>query len=476
MNQMYRSQYFVPSIKKNARSSWLCDCPVLGTNFSNFTKLFGYILCGLGKNLSEILFKNCSQELSTPLIVNFSHNFIGCGYQVWSVVSQYLLFETIIESTIARPKYFIPPSVSICLPYLQVLNYSLVLSKYPDLTQFISHLVPIADENDIDLLEKIFRQNDSIREQLDYHLHEKYPISMIMSLTMDIDSLLSKCRSLEPDEYGLEPCPHVSEFKTFAKDDLKCFQFTIDNFNGKPPKYDLQKLLYYQYPDIFLFRLEFIRIHPSTNRLVIYVHPPNRWPAGRSDVPLEITFPTHYKGYNVTFSRTSNHLLPAPYKTDCLDYGDSRNQEIDRCIIRETLQKCGYVAPWTTLSANSSLRKFHRLRVPERHADFVLKISLACYNKNFRPDCSSQEFRPEMISINKSSANGSFGIDINLPTSMDVINVIKPARTKIDLFVYIISVLGFWFGVYVAGIFTLARTIRDLIFPRRKVSNIQPIY
>ena len=243
-------------------------------NFSKCVKFSGYLICILGK----------INERYNRMIWNFVHQIFnfhdpeGCSYQIWTVVSHYLLFETIIESTITRPKYIIPPAVSICLPYLQMINYSIVFSEIPDLRDFITNHT-ILQPNWI-LLENILKDNQSLKEQIHSHLHKRYSVKKIMSITMQLEYFLKECRSLAPAEYALEYCPNVSRYETFVKDDLKCFQFTIDTVDGGRPKYDLQQLYYWQYPNHFIFRLKFGNIDPSIYRLVIFIHPPYRLPAG----------------------------------------------------------------------------------------------------------------------------------------------------------------------------------------------------
>lgn len=378
-------------------------------------------------------------------------------------MSHYLQYDFIIESTIARPKYFVPPDVSICFPYLQIINYSLAFTKLPGLRDALLYqLGPQFNSNGSEPLETIVRKNDSLLGFFHYYLHEQYAVNEIISVTSELDYLLSKCIAVVPGEYAVGPCANTSNFKIFVKDDLKCFQFTIGTVNGVQFQYNLRQLYYYQYPYVYLFRIQFTNIDPSMYRMAIYIHPAHRWPAGRTDIPLEIFFPAQNIGYNITFSRSMNKLLPAPYKADCHTYRDSRNQEIDRCTIRESLRKCGYVPPWMTLSANSSIRKIRRTTISAKDNDIFLNISHTCFLYFIKPDCVLEEFRPELISINKSQTINTFGIDINLPTSLDVVNVLKPARTEIDLFVYIVSVLGFWFGIYVASIFRVTQKVEKV--------------
>lgn len=289
-----------------------------------------------------------------------------------------------------------------------------------------------------------------------------------MNLSINLDTILEQCVSLVPGAYDLGPCINVSKYPSYVKDDLKCYQFSVDHGGGESSRYNLQQLYYWQYPDVFLFRFKFKNLDTSIYRVVIYVHPRHRLPAGRSDIPLQIDFPTTKQGYNITFSRTLNILLHEPFYTMCHNYSDSRNQEIDRCIMAETFDQFHKIPPWITLPANSGLSTVRRENITSEEFAQFFKPSKECFAKFPKPDCVLEEFKPALLAEKEGIADGSFGIDVNLPTSLDVVNELKAAQSGIDLFVYVVSVLGFWFGIYVAGVFRVDYTVKKFLSSRYK--------
>ncbi|XP_074595616.1 uncharacterized protein LOC141850794 [Brevipalpus obovatus] len=386
--------------------------------------------------------------------------FLGCTYQMYTVVSQYLQYEVVMESLIFRPEFFLPPDVSICLPFLQIINHSLALTKFIDVKKALLHrLGPQFDCDRNQSLEVAVKQNGSLLELFYDLLLVHHSIGEIMSVTNGLDSMLIECVSLVPGQYALGPCMNTTKFGSFVKDDLKCFQFKLD---GDRYKYDLEQLYYWQHPHAYLYRIKFANIDLSLERIVIYIHPPNRWPAARTDPPLIINSPTQKSGYNITFSRSYSQLLPAPYQSDCRNYQFSRNQEIDQCSLDKMRNWNGVAPPWLTLPSNSSYRTFRRTVMTVEEFIPYNEVALQCFSEFTQPDCVTEEFKPQLTAVRLQFANGSFGIDVNLPTSLDVENYMRPARTKIDLFVYIVSLLGFWFGIHVSTFFHAAKKLQEV--------------
>lgn len=383
-----------------------------------------------------------------------------------------------MESRINRPKYFVPPAVSICFPYLQLINYTSGFHRLPKLKGLARRFIESTDTNQR-LLEKLdtnLRQNYSFREAFYDDIHEKFTIKQILSTTLGLDSVLKRCLSLMPGSYSLEPCGNIYKYQSYVKDDLKCFQFVIDRKDGENSKFDLQQIYYWQYPDVFLFRLNFVQIDPNMYRMVIFIHPSYRKPSGRTDIPLQIDFPTRKLGYNITFSRTLNQLLPAPFRSDCHDYRDSRNEEIDRCIQKEATSDIGKVPPWILLKSDVNVKTLRQSTISGEDFHELIEITKKCSLKFSQPDCYLEEFTPELLVSKKGDGTHYFGIDVNLPTSLDVENKLKPAQTLIGLFVYAVSVLGFWFGLHAAAIFRVGHKIKKILPPAPKVSHMPLVY
>lgn len=377
-------------------------------------------------------------------------------------MSRFFRYETITESKTQRPTELVPPAVTICFPYHELLNYSLALLTLSNFRELVNSN-GISGDNDTEIvgeIEKNLKQNISFKDEFFHSIHEEYTIPEIMSVVVKLDYMLGECITLALEQYSMANCSSLTPLQMYVKDDLKCYQFGEHGPSYRKFKYDLQKLILLQYPDIFLYRFKFIHIDLSLTQLVIYIHPRERRPCGGSDSPFPIEFPARKKEYYVGYNRAFAKRLPSPYKSNCYVYPTSRYQMLHGCVRDKLRKDSNRAPPWLTLRSDIQVKTFYKSNLTKNESDALSELTKECFNEWPQPDCVTEIYKLFFERVEEGNGNVSMKIDINLSTAFETINELKPFRELIDIFVDVGSVLGFWFGIYAAGIFKVQHIIK----------------
>ena len=216
----------------------------------------------------------------------------------------------------------------------------------------------------------------------------------------------------------------------------------------------------------------------SPRRVKLVIHPPHDNPLDHISSSIEI----ETKSYQISYSKIIALLLPSPYKTDCVNYNedtdyDSQQDCLDQCLVQLTLKHCS-CWPSSVQSPNiTQLDQVCWLVKPNQH-NCTSEVESKCYGICKSPDCIQERYSFEVRNSHQrlragpqwvqDLKNTTAKITILTPFNFETTFIHKPEYNLIQIICYIVSLLGFWYGISVLSIYNfVSRKIKA--FQRKNV-------
>lgn len=343
----------------------------------------------------------------------------GFVVQMIQLSRQYLRFETDTQLTITRGLAISPPSINMCFPVGDMVNYTRLLELYG---------------TDVDPSELTIEQ--------------------LFSITPKSSQIAQDCYLHRQNWYGSE---HVDcnefEFEKLFKRGMICF--SVGLVSKKPFGYNYvmndsdQPFLY-----AIKFRGEYFRENPY---YYFFFKSQHKQFHGNGDSFLQIKrlFTNRSTGagdgnwVTLRYSVFKSKRLPAPYTSMCVDYTsvgfESRDECYERCLINKTIAQFNKL-PFNVLTNTHHLhRRYGRLSSQDIVNDTIRhelsNLEAACGSKCWNPDCMQEDIVPEQVGAEHHPEPGLSLFGSNNP------QIITEFSAKISLVDYLsisFSCLGFW--------------------------------
>ena len=171
--------------------------------------------------------------------------------------------------------------------------------------------------------------------------------------------------------------------------------------------------------------------------------------------------------YVVTYSVRSYKLLPSPYRTNCVDYSQrlgvkTRKNCIRKCMLRESLEKCGVVSDEIDVYSGEQNVVFAKSD-EEKNCTERENLNDICWKQCWYNDCYKQYMEPRVIeAMSQNHHKASLMIPFEPRTTL----IHKPCYQLIEFLCYLASTLSLWFGFSVISVYYW---IKDLIIVQKVV-------
>lgn len=347
---------------------------------------------------------------------------IGCTYQVVNVSIQYLRYETSTETTITSELPVEPPSVNTCFELSDII----VKSKYDELV------------------------NGSQRDLDDLTIEE------LFAITPDGSEIARYCLVHDHDTYKTKRvnCERFEILK-FFKQNMICFLVRLDT---KPFEYSY---ITNGFSRPFVYSVGFHGQHfLKSPYYTFFMKSQYQDFYGNGD-----TYTTSSRQVNnesiasgignhimLSYATYKSTLLPAPYTSKCIDYTAldfaSRDHSYEACLIKKTLTNFNST-PFNVLTyTHHEHKRYTTLSKGDMRnntiARFLQQVETVCKKEHSKPDCHHVYIVPKLVSAEQSDDPV---IELQASTQPALITVLTAKMSFIDFTNFVLSCLGFWFGL-----------------------------
>ena len=269
------------------------------------------------------------------------------------------------------------------------------------------------------------------------------------------------------NEFGHSiPCEQMTNVTITNDDKYQCFSLFRQSFKTRksnpmkikvPLKESIPFLRFY-----ILFNDSNCLNPPRRVQLVI--NPPDHNPLDHISSSIELEM----KSFQVAYSKTNVVLLPKPHQTKCIDYSGTTkyNSQLDcltQCLTERSLKYCKCWPPSTQAVNLTQLDHVCWLVKPDQQ-NCTLKIESECQEICQSPDCMQEKYSFEIRSSHK--RNRKSGIQwiqqlkrttakvvVLTPFNFETTFIHKPEYNLIQIICYVVSLLGFWYGISVISFY-----------------------
>ncbi|KAI1286182.1 hypothetical protein HDE_11183 [Halotydeus destructor] len=334
-----------------------------------------------------------------------------CCWQLFHVLSEYCLYDTVTRVTINRPFKTRPPLLIMCL------KLDAFIPGYDSKGLHVKQLFDSTPEA------------EGLIEQCIVRLENSY----------DQSDLLSS-----------EECSKMFEIRKYVKQRYVCYSFNVQSNMSDFKVHHVTNGLHA--PRFYKIRLN--ASFTGGSYFYFYVHSNKLGVYGRSQSFTEQFRDVNQTGYGqhnyvtLTYKIFHSHKLPFPYKTKCRDFAkderfESGSQCFEDCIKKKISSILGklpfsialYDKPEMQLIAENDLKN----ETIRRTLDIAeTKCGVAC-----PANCHSTDYTPLIIS---SAGQQKPFLDLYITNEPDITAHFIAKQSLIDITVYVLSCIGFWFG------------------------------
>lgn len=362
---------------------------------------------------------------------------LGFIWQTILISSKYFQYQTVTQLTISRPDYIVPPAVTLCIDYPDLLNRSMFhhLPEFEGIannkSSFSTGLTSVYLT-----IKDIFKMTPNVSDLFNhqrintsciYHLPHKY----YLATEGDCQARFSFRKHYK----GRQICYSI-EFHHESRFTLRHLSTTLEHSQS-----------YYR---ITLDSKNFA----NSSLMHIKMHTSGTLARGASDKfalierGLQTRDKTAKYGYfYLTYSRLVTIRLKAPYTTNCHNYRmnsfESRAHCYERCLSNLTVHEFNRV-PFTGVTELPLAINHIGTHDIENgtFAEKLLSFENHCSELCSRPDCYEEIYLPKLSSSHQ--LKNGIKLRLTVPDEPDIIAVAQPQITTIDYVTYIISCLSFW--------------------------------
>lgn len=374
-------------------------------------------------------------------VVTFLTNlvcFIGCSYQVYDIISLFLRYDTVTFVSIKQLDSMKMMDLSLCARARDVFDLA-AFSKAKRAKVWIQ-----GNEIRIDGRKK----RATIKDYFDF--------------TPDGKDLIDECAVRQPLSYshdGMDRvgCNKMFQIEKFFIQEYICYKFHVKTYENDTYYFDH---LAFARSFSGMFFAIFLKPQFYTKIFIFKasIHSNAQFPE-LSIVSTETIFQTengsHYNpaSYNLDFFKYFIFNLPAPFKTDCLNYHSigykSQRDCFVKCLQKQTIKHFNKVS-FVGISQSIDYETINDTDNNNRtFAKFLHQLEVACDRNCSKRNCILDRYITE-THIYQFKRNTRFKVEIPKQPSFKVRYSQKLDRT--EFLVYMFSCFGTWFGLSMSGI------------------------
>ncbi|XP_015782270.1 uncharacterized protein LOC107360162 [Tetranychus urticae] len=361
---------------------------------------------------------------------------------------RFFAYEYLTKAFVGVPEATLLPDVSICFAIIDMINYTKLFSNYPFLLQDIGF--PRGTSITADIVKSIrgeYSENDLL-----LFFMERLKINQIWTQMISSKSVFMKAVTYRVDELDIieESCP----FKEFFIEQAYCYSFSCSDVQSK------QSHLYgliEQYKRLNNRQIFTLSLHqPFFNTINYYwigLTAVGTLPRGQQVKWEAQAAYKNTKRHTFFFSSIETRLLPAPYKTNCVNYtekGFLTNTEMaDACEIDLSMKQIGSPLPenliGSPLDAHFGVPVYEHNRANSSFLQLVSDIVDHCSKITKQPNCLSVVYIPSSRTPLPIMSNYT---EVTVEQVSDPIYIVEleSRLTKLDVIIAIGSILGTWLG------------------------------
>ena len=371
---------------------------------------------------------------------------IGCILQIESTLSAFFKYKTVTRTTYVTPKLMGLPSVSVCTPYADLVDFNLLINNTG--SQF----------------------SNMTRHEKQYQAQEILTIKNILELSPDTSTFISSCgiRSISSrviKTSSAVACNKIFQVKKFYTQEYICYllepmQFAIP-YSTYTTTLDLPGMLYNIYVNV------------SISNMIKYVKPIMHY-----NCTLPVTSkqfaPVKYidsaKELRSTYQRHVVQYLGYPFdRFICIKNSTLHSYCIEQCANTISIEQFGKVVHDLNLVFPYQYRHISKKDVINPGISQKIDIILeGCKYKCNRKACYQDYFMTYPIV----SGGNKLQLHVFAPISPEVLIVFAPSISLLELFVYVMGAIGTWFGFAFIQIdfYQIYISFKNLLNRRNKVS------
>ncbi|XP_053208725.1 uncharacterized protein LOC128392685 [Panonychus citri] len=370
-------------------------------------------------------------------------------YTVESVVElnyDYNLFNIAYETSYNDSDKFEPPCIAICFSVTEILNFTLLLSSYPEIKRQAEKLMDINDRFTNCTAEQVLEDQDEGQKLIFEHL----TLIQIDKMLIPMEKLFSWCYYLD-QSMAQAKCDYGHARKYFY-DHAVCqsFQFwprigiTFNRSDLIIPGYRSLRLLN--------VGLDF-RNQWAVNQLRVTAHRLNKVPWSQGESTIEVPVKSsHEIAYGLSFQEKTVRLLPPPYISNCKIPSKpytSVGHCLSRCFMSSFTKITGRFPHHYVVNKPNDLRFLEGDGLAQYH-ELVTQLYSPCNKICGQVDCVVDTFEWRKVGrpiYNLQSGSKSLVLHFHPPSKLPLIKQAKPQINWLNYFSSVGSVISLYFGL-----------------------------
>ena len=382
----------------------------------------------------------------------------GTMWQLNAVCHDYFAYAVVSEVSLVKVYNIEPPAFSLCLPYVDM----------------------------IDLQSLNIRKTDSPdwRNPVYQYVQENIPIQQLFNMTPELSKFVTHVWVREEDSYRILTGLKNISIKKYIRDDLVCYRVMHPSQETRPDFSLKSHHVTYGKRGGGLLGLR-LRKNDLTHvgRAIVFLHPVDNFPRGDRDYALFLSsdssvFDDYQTFWTISWSRTIQLSLEPPFVTNCRNNQmlgfDNKEHCQHQCVNNKTLTHLNQGIFTTTITdketnytilSSESLLTNHSLQ--QLVDKFITECNETCWGQN----CVRVNYMPLVTSTLRD--NESIVFQVYDQNTLETRITFQEKLPFVSFLVYILSIVGFWFGVSCLDLMESIISLADIKKLKKKLTPHQ---
>lgn len=382
--------------------------------------------------------------------------FIGFCYQLNDILSVYFNYQTVNSVNINIRTELIVPDVSFCVRHIDIFDYERYEKDFNHTFSFKEN-----DQNDtLTTSEKVFETADHTT------------IKQFFNYTPKTNDLFESCFVRRPGSYFFDiykgaDCYDLFSISRFFIQEFICYRFHIHKYVNDTFRY--ANIGYSQtYTGVFYYVTLSEKAFKKANliKFTVNSNDPSNYPdtsIAYSSVVIryynESTEKADFNHFNVNYYQIETYRLPDPYPTQCIDYDEvgftSQRDCFTKCFTNYTLKYYNKVPFSVIIHEKMDFKHLGFDDVAnETSSKFLEELEDDCELTCKWKDC---HFAKTITSV-ELDPFPSIRFQLKIPREPTFVVTYIPKIHLSEIIIYILSLLGTWFGFSVLSYFRMIQS------------------
>lgn len=355
----------------------------------------------------------------------------GTMWQLYAVSLDYFAYAVVSEVSLVKVYNIEPPAFSLCIPYIDMIDLDALGIRKTDSSEW--------------------------RNPAYQYVQENIPVQQLYNMTPDLESYVTRAWVREEDSYKILTGVSSISIRKYIRDDLVCYRVAHPNQVSNPGFYLKSHQVTYGKKGGGLLGLRLRKNDlRHVSRAIVFLHPMDMFPRGDRDYALFLSsdssvFDDYQTFWTISWSRTIQLALEPPFVTNCRNnqvHGFENKEHCQhQCVQQKTLANLGrgiFTVTMTekenfTVLSSESLLTNHSLQ--QEIDGYIADCNLTCWGHN----CIRVNYMPLVTSTLRD--NESIVFQVYDQNTLETRITFQEKMTFVSYLVYILSIMGFWFGI-----------------------------